>query len=183
MNEDKQITFTMALNFVKLMAILAVFLFLIIWTFKGCNSDPKPILSNKDSLNTIIAEKEKIADSIKNKIDTVEIVRNRILTKYKTKYDTIIQQAPDTCKTYLIALDKECSVKDSINEAQLTNYSNLTGELTGIIAFQKTIIKSDSLTIDELTMAVKKEKRKGKLKTILGTAIGVLGGIGIGSLR
>ena len=151
--------------------------------FKGCSTEPTPQTINKDSLYTIIAEKEQIADSIKTKIDTVEIVRNKIVTKYKTVYDTIIKQAPDTCKTYLIALDKECGIKDSINEVQLTNYSNLTGELTGIIALQKTIIKSDSLTIDELKMTVKKEKRKGKLKTILGTALGALSGFGLGSLR
>ena len=157
--------------------------FILAFIFKGCSTEPPPTHSNKDSLNTIIASKEQIADSINNRIDTVEIVRNKIVTKYKTVYDTIIKQAPDTCKTYLIALDKECGIKDSINEVQLTNYSNLTGELTGIIALQKNIIKSDSLTIDELTMTVKKEKRKGKLKTILVGALGAIGGGLIGGLR
>ena len=175
-----KLTFKNTNNTILILLIISIIVLLL---GNKCDNEPKHPYSNKDSLNTIIAEKEQIADSIKTKIDTVEIVRNKIVTKYKTIYDTIIKQAPDTCKTYLIALDKECSIKDSINEVQLTNYSNLTGELTGIIALQKTVIKSDSLTIDELTMTVKKEKRKGKLKTILWTALGAIGGGLIGSLR
>ncbi len=168
-----KLTFKNISNTILILLIISVIVLLL---GNKCSDEQASPHSNKDSLNTIIAEKEQIADSIKTKIDTVEIVRNKIVTKYKTVYDTIIKQAPDTCKTYLIALDKECGIKDSINEVQLTNYSNLTGELTGIIALQKTIIKSDSLTIDEL-------KRKGKLKTILWTALGVLGGGLIGGLR
>lgn len=175
-----KLTFKNISNTILILLIISIIVLLL---GNKCDNEPTPTHSNKDSLNTIIAEKEQIADSIKTKIDTVEIVRNKIVTKYKTVYDTIIKQAPDTCKTYLIALDKECSVKDSINEVQLTNYSNLTGELTGIIALQKTIIKSDSLTIDELTMDLKKEKRRGKLKTILWTALGAIGGGLIGRLR
>lgn len=175
-----KLTFKNISNTILILLIISIIVLLL---GNKCDNEPTPTHSNKDSLNTIIAEKEQIADSIKSKIDTVEIVRNKIVTKYKTVYDTIIKQAPDTCKTYLIALDKECGIKDSINEVQLTNYSNLTGELTGIIALQKNIIKSDSLTIDELTMTVKKEKRKGKLKTILWTALGAIGGGLIGSLR
>jgi len=175
-----KLTFKNISNTILILLIISI---IVILLGNKCDNETKLTHSNKDSLNTIIAEKEQIADSIKTKIDTVEIVRNKIVTKYKTVYDTIIKQAPDTCKTYLIALDKECSVKDSINEVQLTNYSNLTGELTGIIALQKTIIKSDSLTIDELTMDLKKEKRRGKLKTILWTALGAIGCGLIGSLR
>lgn len=63
------------------------------------------------------------------------------------------------------------------------NDSHIIGNLTDIIAIQKYVITSDSVTIDELKMTVKKEKRKGKLKTILGTALGVIGGGLIGSLR
>ena len=178
-----KLTFKNIIKTIEYIGLILFIIFVCLYFFRICSTEPTPPHSNKDSLNTIIAEKEQIADSINNRIDTVEIVRNKILTKYKTIYDTIIKQAPDTCKTYLIALDKECSIKDSINEVQLTNYSNLTDELTGIIALQKTIIKSDSLTINELTMTVKKEKRKGKLKTILGTALGFIGGGLIGSLR
>lgn len=175
-----KLTFKNINNTILILLIISIIVLLL---GNKCDNETKLTNSNKDSLNTIIAEKEQIADSIKTKIDTVEIVINKIVTKYKTVYDTIIKQAPDTCKTYLIALDKECGIKDSINEVQLTNYSNLTGELTGIIALQKTIIKSDSLTIDELTMDLKKEKRRGKLKTILVGALGAIGGGLIGSLR
>lgn len=169
----------------------------LIWLLnKGCNTDPKPTNSNKDSLNTIIAEKEYLIESIKDynltlntKIDSLSHLKPKVIVRYKTVYDSLL--VIDTmCVDALNTLHNEHTKIDSVNNqiinAQskaIANDSIIMNSYSGIIAIQKTIIKSDSLTIEDLTMTVKKEKRKGKIRTILGTALGVLGGIGIGSLR
>lgn len=162
----------------------------------GCINDPPPPHSNKDSLNTIIAEKTQINDYLKNEnksikliTDSLKALKPKVVIRYKTVYDSLL--VVDTiCVQALNTLHYEHSKIDSINnhiitnqETHIINDSHIIGNLTDIIAIQKYVITSDSLTIDELTMTVKKEKRKGKLKAILGTALGVLGGGLIGSLR
>lgn len=161
-----------------------------------CESDPKPTQSNKDSLNLVISEKEYLIESIKDynltlhsKIDSLSNLKPKVIVRYKTVYDSLLV-VDSMCVKSLVKLHDEHSKIDSVNnhiitnqETHIMNDSHIIGNLTGIIAIQKTVIKSDSLTIDELTMTVKKEKRKGKIRTILGTALGVLGGGLIGSLR
>ena len=170
--------------------------FILAFIFKGCSTEPPPPHSNKDSLNTIIAEKTQINDYLKNEnksikliTDSLKALKPKVIVRYKTVYDSLL--VIDTmCVDALNTLHYEHSKIDSINnhiisnqETHIMNDSHIIGNLTDIIAIQKYVINSDSLTIDELTMTVKKEKRKGKLKTILGTALGTLAGFGLGSLR
>lgn len=171
--------------------------FVLAFIFKGCSTEPTPQTINKDSLYTIIAEKTQINDYLKNENKAIKAITDS-LKALKPKYtkgkdrvrDSLIYVSDSVCKLNLTILYNECQKVDSINnsiisnqETHIMNDSHIIGNLTDIIAIQKYVITSDSVTIDELKMTVKKEKRKGKLKTILGTALGVIGGGLIGSLR
>ena len=175
---------------------IALIVILLSPLLKGCNPEPHPQTINKDSLNTIIAEKTQINDYLKNEnkqikaiTDSLKGLKPKVIVRYKTVYDSLL--VVDTmCVVALNTLHNEHTKIDSVNNSIITNQethimndSHIIGNLTDIIAIQKYVITSDSVTIDELKMTVKKEKRKGKLKTILGTAIGTLAGFGLGSLR
>jgi len=173
------------------------FWIVLIWLLnKGCSTEPNPQTINKDSLYTIIAEKTQINDYLKNEnkaikaiTDSLKGLKPKVIVRYKTVYDSLLV-VDSMCVKSLVKLHDEHSKIDSVNnhiitnqETHIMNDSHIIGNLTDIIAIQKYVITSDSVTIDDLTMTVKKEKRKGKLKTILGTAIGTLAGFGLGGLR
>ena len=173
------------------------FWIVLIWLLnKGCSTEPTQQTINKDSLYTIIAEKTQINDYLKNEnkqikaiTDSLKGLKPKVIVRYKTIYDSLLV-VDSMCIQALNALHDEHTKIDSVNnqiitnqETHIMNDSHIIGNLTDIIAIQKYVITSDSVTIDELKMTVKKEKRKGKLKTILGTALGVIGGGLIGSLR
>lgn len=165
--------------------------------FKGCITEPTPPHSNKDSLNTIISSKESANDTLLKNNKALKAERDS-LKALKPKYikgkdrvkDSLIFVSDSVCIRNLTILYNECQKIDSVNnqiitnqESHIMNDSQIIGNLADIIAIQKHRIKTDSVDIEYLTLTVKKEKRKGKLKTILGSALGVLGGIGIGSFR
>jgi len=173
------------------------FWIVLIWLLnKGCSTEPNPQTINKDSLYTIIAEKIQINDYLKNEnkaikaiTDSLKGLKPKVIVRYKTVYDSLLV-VDSMCVKSLVKLHYEHSKIDSVNnhiitnqETHIMNDSHIIGNLTDIIAIQKYVITSDSVTIDELKMTVKKEKRKCKLKTILGTAIGTLAGFGLGGLR
>ena len=177
--------------------ILLIISIIVLLLGNKCDNETKLTNSNKDSLNTIIAEKTQINDYLKNENKQIKAITDS-LKALKPKYtkgkdrvrDSLIYVSDSVCKLNLTILYNECQKVDSINNSIITNQethimndSHIIGNLTDIIAIQKYVITSDSVTIDELKMTVKKEKRKGKLKTILGTALGVIGGGLIGSLR
>ena len=172
------------------------FWIVLIWLLnKGCSTEPPPQTINKDSLYTIIAEKEQINDCLKNEnkqikaiTDSLKALKPKVIVRYKTVYDSLLV-VDSMCIQALNALHDEHTKIDSVNnqiitnqETHIMNDSHIIGNLTDIIALKQYRISSDSLEIKDLTMTVKKEKRKGKLKTVLGTALGVLSGIGIGSI-
>ena len=142
----------------------------------GCNKC-KVVERPSDQINKLIENKTQKAEKIQIRIDTVEIVRTFIKYKYHTIYDTLIRQAPDTCETYLIALDKACAAKDSINEVQLLNYSNLAGEYSDIIGLQKAKIEIDSVYIVDLNKKIDSEIKHGKRNLWRGRVQG--GGVGL----
>ena len=173
------------------------FWIVLIWLLnKGCSTEPNPQTINKDSLYTIIAEKTQINDYLKNEnkvikaiTDSLKGLKPKVIVRYKTVYDSLLV-VDSMCVKSLVKLHYEHSKIDSVNnhiitnqETHIMNDSHIIGNLTDIIAIQKYVITSDSVTIDELKMTVKKEKRKCKLKTILWTAIGTLAGFGLGGLR
>jgi len=173
------------------------FWIVLIWLLnKGCSTEPTQQTINKDSLNTIIAEKTQINDYLKNEnkaikliTDSLKALKPKVIVRYKTVYDSLL--VVDTmCVQALNTLHDEHSKIDSVNnhiitnqETHIINDSHIINNLNGVIQIQEYIIRSDSNMINSLKMTVKKEKRKGKLKTILGTAIGTLAGFGLGGLR
>ena len=176
--------------------IIGILIVILFFIMKDCSHKPNLVVTPNDSINTVISEKEQIIDYIKNdnailkaKIDSLKTLKPKVIVRYKTVYDSLILS--DTlCINQLVTLYNECNKIDSVNNAIISNQethimndSQIIGNLTDIIALKQHRITSDSLVVEDLTMTVKKEKRKGKLKTILGSAIGVLTGIGIGSLR
>ena len=176
--------------------IIGILILILFFIMKDCSHKPNLVVTPNDSINTVIAKKEQIIDYIKNdnailkdKIDSLKTLKPKVIVRYKTVYDSLILS--DTlCINQLVTLYNECNKIDSVNNAIISNQethimndSQIIGNLTDIIALKQHRITSDSLVVEDLTMTVKKEKRKGKLKTILGSAIGVLTGIGIGSLR
>ena len=176
--------------------IIGILIVILSFIMKDCSHKPNLVVVPTDSINTAIAEKEQIIDYIKNdnsilkaKIDSLKTLKPKVIVRYKTVYDSLL--IVDTmCVQALNTLHNEHSKVDSVNnhiidnqEKHIMNDSHIIGNLTDIIALKQYRINNDSTTIVELNKEVKKEKRKGKLKTILGSAIGVLSGIGIGSLR
>ena len=176
--------------------IIGILIVILSFIMKDCSHKPNLVVVPNDSINTAIAEKEQINEYLKNdnanlkaKIDSLSHLKPKVIVRYKTVYDSLL--VVDTmCISALNTLHIEHSKIDSVNnqiisnqETHIMNDSHIIGNLTDIIALKQYRINSDSIVIEDLNMTVKKEKRKGKVKTILGSAIGVLAGIGIGSLR
>ena len=188
-----KLTFKNISNTILILLIISIIVLLL---GNKCDNETKLTNSNKDSLNTIIAEKTQINDYLKNEnksikliTDSLKALKPKVIVKYKTVYDSLL--VVDTmCVDALNTLHYEHSKIDSVNnhiitnqETHIMNDSHIIGNLADIIALKQTRISNDSLTIDELTMTVKKEKRKGKWNIVKASIIGLLGGGLIGSLR
>ena len=113
-------------------------------------------------------------------IDSLMKLKPKIVTRYKTKYDTIYQTAPDTCIYYLEELNHECMVLDSFNngiitrqETQLISYSELVNTMQQKANMQETKRLEDSLSIGTLQ---RKLKRTRKL-AVAGLFGGFVGGL------
>ena len=130
---------------------------------------------------------DKSIDSIKvhiNKdsliIDSLMKLRPKVVIKYKTKYDTIYKQAPDTCKSYLAELNAECLKLDSFNlgiitrqEIQLISYSELVGTMSEQSNMYVLMHTNDSLLINKLNKKLKRTRRIA----IGSLGIGLIGGL------
>lgn len=137
-------------------------------------SIPPNVLDKRiDSIKTHINKDSLIIDSLMK-------LRPKVITRYKTKYDTIYKDAPDTCQYYLEKLNKECMVLDSFNtgiitrqELQLISYS----ELTGIMQEKQNISDlrhvKDSTLIFDLDKKLKRTRKIG----IAAFGIGFIGGL------
>lgn len=176
--------------------IIGILIVILSFIMKDCSHKPNLVLTPNDSINNAIAEKEQVIYYIKNdnailkaKIDSLKALKPKIVVRYKTVYDSLIV-VDSVCVKSLNTLYNECQKVDSVNnhiidnqEKHIMNDSQIIGNLTDIIALKQYRINNDSTAIVELNKEVKIEKRKGKLKTILGSAIGLLAGFGLGSLR
>ncbi len=188
-----KLTFKNISNTILILLIISIIVLLL---GNKCDNEPKLTHSNKDSLYTIIAEKDQIIDynttynkQLNVKIDSLKALKPKVIVRYKTVYDSLL--VVDTmCIIALNTLHNEHTKIDSVNNSIITNQethimndSQIIGNLTDIIAIQKHRIKTDSVDIEYLHLTVKKEKRKGKLKVIFGSVIASLSGFAIGSLR
>ena len=157
--------------------------------FKGCSTEPTPQTINKDSLNTIIAEKTQINDYLKNEnkqikaiTDSLKALKPKVIVRYKTVYDSLLV-VDSMCIQALNALHDEHTKIDSVNnqiitnqETHIMNDSHIIGNLTDIIAIQKYVITSDSLEKlaykEFIKLEFKRGLRKGRRQ---GIAIGKVG--------
>lgn len=178
MNQDeKQIIRDIAHKLLLPTAIISMACLALLMT---CKNKPKPkpgtgILDKKiDSIKVHINKDSLIIDSLMK-------LKPKIVTRYKTKYDTIYKTAPDTCIYYLEELNHECMVLDSFNngiitrqETQLISYSELTGIMQEKANMQDLRHIEDSLSIGTLQ---RKLKRTRKL-----AVAGLFGGLITGAL-
>jgi hypothetical protein len=176
-NEEKQIIRELAYKIILPTIIIALVCLALMMTCKGKDRPPKvppSIFDNKiDSIKTHINKDSLIIDSLMK-------LRPKVVIKYKTKYDTIYQQAPDTCKIYLAELNAECLKMDSFNlgiitrqETQLISYSELTGIMQEKANMQDLRHNKDSLTIIDLDRKLKRTRKVG----IAAFGIGFVGGL------
>ena len=179
MNQDeKQIIRDIAYKLLLPTAIISLACLALMIT---CKNKPKPkpappsVLDKKiDSIKVHINKDSLIIDSLMK-------LKPKIVTRYKTKYDTIYKTAPDTCQYYLEELDHECMVLDSFNngiitrqETQLISYSELTGIMQEKANMQDLRHIEDSLAIGTLQ---RKLKRTRKL-----AVAGLFGGLIMGAV-
>jgi len=176
--------------------ILGILIVILSFIMKDCSHKPNLVLTPNDSINTAIADKQTVIDmtiennkALRLKIDSLKTLKPKVIVRYKTIYDSLLV-TDSVCIKSLNLLYNECQEVDSVNNAIISNQekhimndSHIIGNLTDIIALKQYRINNDSLDMLNLNKKVTRLTRKGKLKTILGSAIGVLAGIGIGSLR
>lgn len=163
MNQDeKQIIRDIAYKLLLPTAIVSLACLALLIT---CKNKPIPkhgpgILDKKiDSIKVSINKDSLIIDSLMK-------LKPKIKMVYKTKYDTIYQQAPDTCIYYLEELNNECMVLDSFNngiitrqETQLISYSELTGIMQERANMQDLKHIEDSLAIGTLQKKLKRTRK------------------------
>ena len=178
MNQDeKKIIKELAYKIVLPTIIVAMACLALLMTCKGKDKPipiPPSVLDNKiDSIKTTINKDSLIIDSLIK-------LRPKVITRYKTKYDTIYQTAPDTCKSYLAELNAECLKLDSFNlgiitrqETQLISYSELTGIMQEKANMQDLRHVEDSLLIIKLGKKLKRTRRIA----IGSLGIGLIGGL------
>lgn len=175
---EKQILKDLAYKLLLPTAIISMACLALLMT---CKNKPKPkplppsVLDKKiDSIKVHINKDSLIIDSLMK-------LKPKIITRYKTKYDTIYKTAPDTCQYYLTQLNNECLKLDSFNngiitrqETQLISYSELVGIMQQKANMQSLKHIEDSLAIGTLQ---RKLKRTRKL-----AVAGLFGGLITGAL-
>ncbi len=167
------------------LAIIALSLIILIMLmFRKCNMQPEPMpvtievdnqLAEIEKLKLFISKQDSIINA---KQRTTTIYR----TIYKTKYDTLIKQAPDTCKPYLAELNSYCLKLDSMNKDVINSQSILIDTLHKQV---HNYIGLDSLRvnqINDLNKVVDKANRKAKFNLFKGGSIGIVIGYLLGKI-
>lgn len=150
----------------KNITILGMGLLIIIMSFFiGCPSEkPAPLIKIKKEVVKEIEYKE-------GEVKIVKQIDTKYKVVYKTKYDTIYAQAPDTCHQYLdrfkAVADSALKIKDLVIIKQ-----------DSLVLKYKTLAKTDSLLLKDCTADNKKLKRKLVGRTIVTTSLFLLTFIG-----
>jgi hypothetical protein len=176
-NSEKQIIKELAYKIVLPAIIISLVCLALMMTCKGKQIPPKVPPSVFDhSIDSILTTINK--DSLI--IDSLMKLRPKVVVKYKTKYDTIYQTAPDTCKMYLAQLNAECMKLDSFNmgiitrqETQLISYSELIGIMQEKANMQELRHIEDSLLNSKLDKKLKRTRKVG----IAAFGFGFIGGL------
>lgn len=190
-NYMKQLTLKQILPYL-VMALLIILASVYLQNCRG--GEPKlTLIDNKDSLYTLIAEKEQINEFIleNNKelrlqLDSVTHLKPRVIMRYKTVYDSLL--ITDTaCVNSLTTLNNECAKKDSVNEyiisnqsSQICNLITVTNNLNDIIDIQRYRMSTDSINEVTLKQTIQNEIKNGKRKYRKGLLQGVVVGLGVG---
>lgn len=169
-----------------LLAILILLLicFALTHTCKG-----RPTPSVKIETQPIINSIDRTLIKIKRDsliIDSLLRLKPKIIIRTRIKIDSIYLAAPDTCKSYIVAVNKECLVNDSLNDVIIKQQSETIHDYTSTVNNLKAVVKiqNDQIIDDaEQIKQLKKGIKKAKVKTVLSAIIGALGGFGIGSLK
>jgi len=175
--EEKQILKDLAYKLLLPTAIISMACLALLMT---CKNKPKPkplppsVLDKKiDSIKVSINKDSLIIDSLMK-------LKPKVVTRYKTKYDTIYKTAPDTCIYYLEELNHECMVLDSFNngiitrqETQLISYSELVGIMQQKANMQSLKHIEDSLANAKLNKKLKRTRKVG----IAAFGVGFIGGM------
>ena len=175
--EEKQIIKELAYRIMLPTIIIVLVCLALMITCKGKEKPPQVPPSVFDrSIDSIVSTINK--DSLI--IDSLMKLRPKVVVKYKTKYDTIYKQAPDTCKMYLDQLNAECLKLDSFNmgiitrqETQLISYSELTGIMQEKAVMQELRHTEDSLLNSKLDRKLKRTRKVG----IAAFGVGFIGGL------
>lgn len=124
-------------------------LLIIILLLSWCNTN------KKTEVKPIVKIKKEIIKQIEYKEGRVKVLKQvdiKYKTIYKTKYDTIYAQAPDTCKEYLeefkLMADSTLKIKDMVIIAQ-----------DSVICDLKTVNTLDSAMIESYKHDMKRERR------------------------
>jgi hypothetical protein len=176
-NEEKQIIRELAYKIILPTIIIVLVCLALMITCKGKEQPPQippSVFDDKiDSILTTINKDSLIIDSLMK-------LRPKVIVKYKTKYDTIYKQAPDTCKSYLAELNAECLKLDSFNlgiitrqENQLISYSELVGTMSEQSNMYVLRHTKDSLLILKLDKKLKRTRKVG----IAAFGLGFVGGL------
>lgn len=141
-----------------------------------------------EALGLVMANNKVLRDSI----DKLTNVKATVIIKYRTKRDSIFIAAPDTCSSYLLALDKHHAKIDSVNdliiskqETAMMNYDSQVSIYKDIVMIKNTRHAIDSSTIDGLNTELKqqvKRVKKERLKGVLLSVLSGLGGVGLGKI-
>jgi hypothetical protein len=189
----KQLTFKTIIPYL-VMALLIILASLFIKDCRGKNPQ-LTLIDNKDSLYTLIAEKEQINSYImdrykivESRLDSASHVKPRVIIRYKTVYDSLL--VVDTmCIRSLTTLNNECAKKDSVNEFIISNQSSQIGNLitvnnnlNDIIDIQRYRMSTDSINEVTLKQTIKDEIKNGKSKYRKGLLQGGVVGISVGVL-
>jgi len=178
MNKDeRQIIRELAYKIIMPTIIIVLVCLALMMTCKGKSRPPQvppSVFDNKiDSILTTINKDSLVIDSLMK-------LRPKVITRYKTKYDTIYRQAPDTCKSYLAELNAECLKMDSFNlgiitrqETQLISYSELVGTMSEQSNMYVLRHNEDSLLITKLDKKLKRTRKVG----IAAFGLGFIGGL------
>lgn len=194
------------MNYKKLalgVSILVLICFAMVVTCESGYFKGKKVVNSNDDLHKIVQDKiNKIAaaDSsetkIKQRIDTVKVEVEKVVTKYKTVFKTIYAIAPDTCKPLLDSLNKEhekvVSIKDQLlfkKDSLLNSHKSKDQMYKDMIILKDYSLSRSHDTIvglnEELKLKDKDITRtriQGTLKTILSSAASAILGYGAGKL-
>jgi hypothetical protein len=173
----------------KLIILALIILTLVVW--KTCKDIDKPLPSfYSNATDTIVIKENNVKenmlryDSLTHVIDSLKLVKGKVVIRYKTKYDSIYIVNDSACRVALNEVNKQCMILDSTNnviidnqESSLVTLVNVVGEQSDIIKLQKFKASKDSID-----SAIKLEELKvsNKRKVFKVASISAIGGLLIG---